>query len=336
MSKICLSMIVRNESHCIARCLNSVKWLVDCYKLVDTGSTDNTIAVIQETMQGIPGEVIISPWQDSFCLHRNEALPKIGEFGLEPNDYTFMMDADDEMVVLVPFSKEALVDGCYSIANVDGEMSNYRPHLWKLGYHAGWIFARHEILAGLPDRSLLKREQVQIKIHHEGDRSRNPYKGLDDAIAIMSDMKNYPKDSIEYRYCMFLLGCCFLDIQIFDKAMGYFKAFLKLSTGEDALENIWMANNLIANCAYMMHHPMNEVVEAYMSAINADPERLETYMLLARLLIDQDSLQSAKMIMGVACKLKRKSYVLKHMEGWWDLREKFYQEICDTIREETP
>jgi glycosyltransferase involved in cell wall biosynthesis len=46
MKTISLCMIVKNESHVIERCLNSVKPLLDYVLIVDTGSTDNTIEVI--------------------------------------------------------------------------------------------------------------------------------------------------------------------------------------------------------------------------------------------------------------------------------------------------
>ena len=41
-------MIVKNESKIIERCLNSVKNIIDCYSIVDTGSTDNTKELIQK------------------------------------------------------------------------------------------------------------------------------------------------------------------------------------------------------------------------------------------------------------------------------------------------
>jgi len=82
--------------------------------------------------------------------------------------------------------------------------------------------------------------------------------------------------------------------------------------------------------------PANEVVEAYMAAINADPERLESYFLLARYLIDHNCLQSAKMIAGLTLKMEKKVLVfLKHMTTWWDMRDKFYQELCEAIAEES-
>ena len=58
-NKLCLTMIVKNESKIIERCLNSIKDIVDCISICDTGSTDNTKTVIEEFMKKhqIPGKV---------------------------------------------------------------------------------------------------------------------------------------------------------------------------------------------------------------------------------------------------------------------------------------
>ena len=45
---ICLSMIVKNESHVIERCLTSVFKHIDYWVISDTGSTDNTKEKIQD------------------------------------------------------------------------------------------------------------------------------------------------------------------------------------------------------------------------------------------------------------------------------------------------
>ena len=39
---LCLNMIVKNEAHVIARCLASVRPIIDYWVIVDTGSTDGT------------------------------------------------------------------------------------------------------------------------------------------------------------------------------------------------------------------------------------------------------------------------------------------------------
>lgn len=47
--KICLNMIVKDEEKVILRLLNSVYKFIDCYQIVDTGSTDNTKKIIKVT-----------------------------------------------------------------------------------------------------------------------------------------------------------------------------------------------------------------------------------------------------------------------------------------------
>ena len=49
-SKFCLLMIVRDESPIITRALNSLKNIFDSYIISDTGSTDDTIDVINTWM----------------------------------------------------------------------------------------------------------------------------------------------------------------------------------------------------------------------------------------------------------------------------------------------
>jgi glycosyltransferase involved in cell wall biosynthesis len=68
-------MIVRNEAHCILRCLNSYKDSIDLIAIVDTGSTDDTINIINNFINesGIPGNVISRPWSN-FAIARNDSI----------------------------------------------------------------------------------------------------------------------------------------------------------------------------------------------------------------------------------------------------------------------
>ena len=62
---ITLCMIVKDEEHCIKRCLESMAPHIDRYDISDTGSTDKTKEIIKEFFdeKGIPGEVHEIPWQ---------------------------------------------------------------------------------------------------------------------------------------------------------------------------------------------------------------------------------------------------------------------------------
>ncbi len=85
---IAATLIVRNEARCIARCLTSVMPWVDRIVVVDTGSTDDTVAIAQK----LGAEVYHLPWPDSFAVARNHALT------LADADWNLVIDADEWIV----------------------------------------------------------------------------------------------------------------------------------------------------------------------------------------------------------------------------------------------
>jgi glycosyltransferase involved in cell wall biosynthesis len=73
-ASVCLVMIVKNESEVIRRCIESVKDYIDYWVICDTGSTDDTKKIIQETMDefGIKGELHDREWVDYGVLEATD------------------------------------------------------------------------------------------------------------------------------------------------------------------------------------------------------------------------------------------------------------------------
>jgi glycosyltransferase involved in cell wall biosynthesis len=92
--KLGLCMIVKDESHIIHEVLEATLPLIDTYMILDTGSTDNTIQIINDfyAKTEIKGEVVQSDWK-GFGASRSEAL-KLCDGKM---DYILMIDADDLM-----------------------------------------------------------------------------------------------------------------------------------------------------------------------------------------------------------------------------------------------
>lgn len=67
MVTISLCMIVKNEEDVIARCLESVKDLVDEINIVDTGSTDNTKKIVKQ----FTNRIFEFEWVHHFAQARN-------------------------------------------------------------------------------------------------------------------------------------------------------------------------------------------------------------------------------------------------------------------------
>jgi len=80
-----LVMIARDESRCIARALNSLRPWVDRMVVLDTGSTDDTVAIARAA----GAEVHTTTWQNDFAAARNAALDLAGA------DWHIVVDADE-------------------------------------------------------------------------------------------------------------------------------------------------------------------------------------------------------------------------------------------------
>lgn len=82
---LALVMIVRNESETLARCLDSVRPHVDRLVVLDTGSTDDTVAIAR----ALGAEVHETTWTHHFAHARNRALELAGA------DWHLVLDADE-------------------------------------------------------------------------------------------------------------------------------------------------------------------------------------------------------------------------------------------------
>ena len=85
MKTIALTMLVKNEARSLARCLDSVAPWVDKMIVLDTGSTDDTIAIARAH----GAEVYERRWTNDFAAARNAALAR------SDADWNLVLDADE-------------------------------------------------------------------------------------------------------------------------------------------------------------------------------------------------------------------------------------------------
>lgn len=87
MNRISLCMIVRNEADTVARCLQSAAGAVDEILVVDTGSTDDTVAICES----FGAQVRSVTWENDFAAARNCSLKRAA------GEWILVLDADDEL-----------------------------------------------------------------------------------------------------------------------------------------------------------------------------------------------------------------------------------------------
>jgi len=123
---IAAAIIVKDEADHLRRCLASVRELCDQIVVVDTGSTDDTVAVAQS----FGATVLHRPWDGDFSAARNLGLDAIDA------DWILYIDADEE----VRNADVAAVR--HTLASAEGVAG----FLVKFATHVGWTpFWEHRI-----------------------------------------------------------------------------------------------------------------------------------------------------------------------------------------------
>lgn len=136
-----LCMIVKNEAKVIQRCLRSVLPHIDSWLIVDTGSTDDTPALIQQELGHLPGLLCHEPWVD-FGYNRTEAFYLARRVSGEAS-YVMLIDADEVFTghKLVPAQADVL------FADFTLESRKFqRPFLIRASMPFWWHGAIHEEL----------------------------------------------------------------------------------------------------------------------------------------------------------------------------------------------
>ncbi len=126
------AIIVRNEAEHLQRCLASIRELCDEIVVVDTGSTDASIAVAES----FGARVLHRAWDDDFSAARN--------LGLDATDAAWILyiDADEEVQAADVASVR------HTLATRDGVVG----FLPKFATHVGWTpYREHRIWRHRPD-----------------------------------------------------------------------------------------------------------------------------------------------------------------------------------------
>ena len=223
---ICLNMIVKNEAHVIEKTLeNILKYIpLTHYYISDTGSTDNTIEIINNffNKHNIEGTVYQDEWKD-FGYNRSLAL----KHAYNKTDYLFIFDADDRL------------NGNFKLPDIlDADVYNLkfgsinclykRPLL--VNNRIAWKFVGvlHEYLDTMTKNINVKHSFIEgnyyVDSGKSGDRSKDPDKYKKDAIILE---KAYNKaveenDHLKIRYS-FYCAQSYRDSNQKEKSIEFYK-----------------------------------------------------------------------------------------------------------------
>lgn len=269
--KICLHMIVKNESEIIVKLLKSVCSFIDYFVIVDTGSEDNTIQIISEFFDEneIPGKIWRTQFEN-FEKTRNYALQKCYKYKNE-FDYILLLDADMELIIhdnvnIVELKKKLTHDAYYLIQeNLSLAYKNFR--LMKASVNYFYKGVTHEFITSTQKFSsdFLSKDEIKINDVGNGGCKKNKYER--DIQLLENALKT---DSKNDRY-LFYLGNSYRDNNEYEKAIECYKKRIQLGGWE---QEIWHCYYNIGTC-YKKNNNMSEAINSWLDGFQHLPHRLE-------------------------------------------------------------
>jgi glycosyltransferase involved in cell wall biosynthesis len=322
-TNICLCMIVKNETAVLPRLFRSLKDYVDYYVIVDTGSTDDTIALIRREMSayGIDGEVHERAWVN-FGVNRQQALELAVAAGKA--EWLLFIDADEELGVSDPKFYEKLEPGVsYDIEKHQAGMRYAVPHLVNIrSGRFKWEGPVHNYLVTLagPQQRVLRKD-VWI-IYHSGEGAKShgltkEQKYLRDAKLLEEDLLQNPGNARSQFY----LAQSYRDAGQYEKA---YDAYKRRAGMDGWVEETFMAQLEAARMALRVGMPEDVIVREYLSAFNLRPTRVEPLHDLARYYRSKKEYGKAYVFARTGVELERPDdslYVLQPVYDWRMLDE---------------
>lgn len=306
---ICLNMIVRDEAAVIQECLESLIPWIDAWAIVDTGSTDSTVSIIQTSLSHLPGMLAYDTWTGDFAAHRNRALQLARSvlsenFGRLIGARLLLLDADESLVVRNPLAFKAHLR---SGASIHWWLEEGGWRFRKLGSVLlenvrGWRHSIHEEL-NLNEKCANAHPIHSAHLLHaaDGARRRRSDFSIDEEIA---QLRNHAGDDPESQPAYLAEFYCARSLEAWGRYEAAVFAFQQAQQvcpigGDDEWQCVWGR----ARC--LEHIDTALAAEAYLAAHVKNISRAEPLVSLARIARLQQQPTEALGLAGIAMGLKQ-------------------------------
>lgn len=274
MKKVGLCMIVKDEEKVIARCLDSVKPLIDYVCIFDTGSTDNTVSIINQWLKAnnIEGEVHHEKWID-FATNRSNALSCLRN---NTNiDYTLTIDADEVLLyddIDIPKIKQNLNKDLYNVVCKFGAIEYLRTSIFKNSLPFYYRGVLHEFLDC--KEPIVTRETIKgiyNKPIQDSARNQDVQKYQRDTEVLEKAIEEETDKGLQTRY-KFYLAQSYKDSLQNGKAIYWYEERAKDGGWE---QEVYWSLYQIGRLKELSSYPEDDIVQSYMRAYEKCTSRIE-------------------------------------------------------------
>ncbi len=262
-SKVCLNMIVKDESAIIEDTLQSLVTAIDYYVICDTGSTDNTVSLITSIMKrhNIPGElhtIEFINFEYAFNTALQSAYKSSGVF-----DYILRVDADHKLEVHDAKWKEKLTSKVYALEIYSDRISYFKPMLLRKDADALYKGLTHEKLVF--QGKTIQTKMIRLFDKSSGHSRQVKYKR--DIDLLEQSLQKNPEDSRSYFY----LGQSCLELEQYEKAIRAYKKRISLGGWREEV----FYSHYKTGIAFEKMGKWENALEHYLTAFELRPHRIE-------------------------------------------------------------
>ena len=284
---VSLCMIVKDEEESLAKCLSSIKSLVDEIIIVDTGSTDKTKAIAEV----FGARVFDFPWTEDFSKARNFSLSKAA------GDWILVLDGDE---VLSPVDHEKLMylvasgkkrafsfttknyvaptdtqdwirnDGKYSEEAGTGWIASVKVRLFPRLGSIQFRGAVHELVETSLAESGIEVRSCDIPIHHYGKLDVEKSRSKGESYVRLGKMKLAEAGPGDTK--------ALSELAIQENELGNYEEALEIGLRVVQLAPDNPRAHMGVGSNYIGLHRFEEAVESLKKSINLDPKLNEAYI----------------------------------------------------------
>ena len=271
MPKLCLNMIVKNESKNITRLFDSVIDIIDYYCICDTGSIDNTVEIIKNYFQSKqkPGRVVVEPFKNfehnrTFALHACENDPNV--------DFILLMDADMVLVKgrdfdLHGFKQSLQKADVFHLFQGNDKFSYKNIRIVKNNIGIKYWGLTHEVINTPSGTKYHQFDRNVLFINDIGDGGAKADKFERDIRLLTQGLVEKPNNG---RY-IFYLANSYRDYGDEEKAIEMYKKRITIGGWFD---EVWYSYYSIGRC-YKLLGNTDSAIANWMLAYDYFPKRLE-------------------------------------------------------------
>jgi glycosyltransferase involved in cell wall biosynthesis len=256
-------MIVKNESAIITRLFDSIVSIIDTYCICDTGSTDNTVNIIEEyfNSKGIKGKIIKEPFKN-FEYNRTISIQQC--VGL--SDYILLLDADMTLTIN-NFNKDDLDADVYSIIQGSANFYYYNVRIVRNVPDIKYKGVTHEYIdfPNIRTKKDIKKEDMFINDIGDGGAKSDKYER--DIRLLLEGIKNEP-NNVRYYFYLANSYYCIGDL---NNAIKYYIERTKIGGW---IQEVWYSYYRIG-LSYNILKQYDKAIYYWLEGYNVYPDRLE-------------------------------------------------------------